>query len=142
MFGVRYLGGESICIHFYGSHSQEAKKSCLDAQQPSTTILTARKNLETMLAVRTLGKHMCRRTTASTRFVAAMASRSLPLSMASFQPQRPQHFRSVVTFSFVEPDGEKVEIETEEGENLLDIAHDHDIEMEGACGGECACSTW
>jgi ferredoxin len=28
-----------------------------------------------------------------------------------------------------------------EGDNLLDIAQAHDLEMEGACGGSCACST-
>jgi len=28
-----------------------------------------------------------------------------------------------------------------DGENLLDIAQAHDLEMEGACGGSCACST-
>ncbi|KAF1363455.1 ferredoxin [Lizonia empirigonia] len=27
------------------------------------------------------------------------------------------------------------------GSNLLDIAQAHDLEMEGACGGSCACST-
>ena len=28
-----------------------------------------------------------------------------------------------------------------DGSNLLDIAQSHDLEMEGACGGSCACST-
>ena len=28
-----------------------------------------------------------------------------------------------------------------DGANLLDIAQAHDLEMEGACGGSCACST-
>lgn len=28
-----------------------------------------------------------------------------------------------------------------EGDNLLDIAQANDLEMEGACGGSCACST-
>ena len=32
-------------------------------------------------------------------------------------------------------------MEAEVGENILDIAHENDIAMEGACGGECACST-
>lgn len=27
------------------------------------------------------------------------------------------------------------------GKNLLDIAHENDIDLEGACGGELACST-
>lgn len=28
-----------------------------------------------------------------------------------------------------------------DGANLLDIAQSYDLEMEGACGGSCACST-
>jgi ferredoxin len=47
----------------------------------------------------------------------------------------------LVKFSFVEADGEEIEVESEIGQSLLDLAHDNDIEMEGACGGECACST-
>jgi ferredoxin len=49
--------------------------------------------------------------------------------------------RSKVTFSFVTATSEVVEVEAEMGANILDVAHDNDIEMEGACGGECACST-
>ncbi len=32
-------------------------------------------------------------------------------------------------------------VEAEEGQNLLEIAEEHDIGMEHACGGVCACST-
>eukprot|EP00941_MAST-03F_sp_MAST-3F-sp1_P005884 g5884.t1 len=46
-----------------------------------------------------------------------------------------------VKFTFVEPDGEEVVVEADVGDTLLDIAHDNEIEIEGACGGECACST-
>lgn len=31
--------------------------------------------------------------------------------------------------------------EVADGDNLLDIAQSNDLEMEGACGGSCACST-
>ncbi|KAK9457512.1 Adrenodoxin, mitochondrial [Dipodascopsis uninucleata] len=43
--------------------------------------------------------------------------------------------------TFITKDGDKVEIEAAEGDNLLDIAQAHDLDMEGACGGSCACST-
>ncbi|KAK9466063.1 Adrenodoxin, mitochondrial [Lipomyces arxii] len=43
--------------------------------------------------------------------------------------------------TFISPNGEKIEVEAAEGDNLLDIAQAHDVEMEGACGGSCACST-
>ena len=37
------------------------------------------------------------------------------------------------------PDGLVVEVEP--GTNILELAHDHHIEMESACGGVCACTT-
>ncbi len=36
---------------------------------------------------------------------------------------------------------EGVEIETAEGETLLDAALDNDVELDHNCGGNCACST-
>lgn len=43
--------------------------------------------------------------------------------------------------TFIDKDGEKHTFEVATGDNLLDIAQANDIEMEGACGGSCACST-
>jgi len=43
--------------------------------------------------------------------------------------------------TFIDKDGEKYTFEVAKGDNLLDIAQANDIEMEGACGGSCACST-
>ncbi|EAW14713.1 ferredoxin family 2Fe-2S iron-sulfur cluster binding protein [Aspergillus clavatus NRRL 1] len=43
--------------------------------------------------------------------------------------------------SFIDKDGQKYDFEVAEGDNLLDIAQANDLEMEGACGGSCACST-
>lgn len=43
--------------------------------------------------------------------------------------------------TFITKDGEQIPIEVAEGDNLLDIAQAHGLEMEGACGGSCACST-
>lgn len=43
--------------------------------------------------------------------------------------------------TFVEKDGEEHKFAVAEGDNLLDIAQANDLEMEGACGGSCACST-
>src|SRR5690606_34829758 len=37
------------------------------------------------------------------------------------------------------PDG--VVVEVEPGTNILELAHEHHIEMESACGGVCACTT-
>ena len=43
--------------------------------------------------------------------------------------------------TFVSPDGEETTLQVAEGDSLLDIAHEHDIELEGACEGSVACST-
>ncbi|KAH9828342.1 Adrenodoxin mitochondrial [Teratosphaeria destructans] len=43
--------------------------------------------------------------------------------------------------TFVDKDGREHTFAVADGDNLLDIAQAHDLEMEGACGGSCACST-
>ena len=43
--------------------------------------------------------------------------------------------------TFIDKDGEEYKFAVSEGDNLLDIAQANDLEMEGACGGSCACST-
>ncbi|KAJ1672845.1 mitochondrial matrix iron-sulfur protein, partial [Spiromyces aspiralis] len=42
---------------------------------------------------------------------------------------------------FITPEGEEIEAVGEEGDNVLEVAHEHDVELEGACEGSCACST-
>lgn len=39
------------------------------------------------------------------------------------------------------PDGTEKSVTVYEGQTLLDIAAEHGLPMEGACGGSCACST-
>ncbi|KAF2279880.1 ferredoxin [Westerdykella ornata] len=46
-----------------------------------------------------------------------------------------------LTVTFIDKEGEKHEFKVKEGDNLLDIAQANDLEMEGACGGSCSCST-
>lgn len=51
-------------------------------------------------------------------------------------------FASKVSFSFIESKtGNKVVVTGEIGKTVLDVAVAHDIDIEGACGGELACST-
>ncbi len=42
---------------------------------------------------------------------------------------------------FVERDGTRREVDAPVGLSVLDIAHRHDIDIEGACEGSLACST-
>ncbi|KAH8847250.1 mitochondrial matrix iron-sulfur protein [Pyricularia oryzae] len=43
--------------------------------------------------------------------------------------------------TFIDKDDMEHKLAVSAGDNLLDIAQAHDLEMEGACGGSCACST-
>ncbi|KAK0383546.1 hypothetical protein NLU13_9457 [Sarocladium strictum] len=43
--------------------------------------------------------------------------------------------------TFIDKEGDEHKFAVKEGDNLLDIAQANDLEMEGACGGSCACST-
>ncbi|KUI54676.1 hypothetical protein VP1G_02140 [Cytospora mali] len=43
--------------------------------------------------------------------------------------------------TFIDKDGDEHKIAASKGDNLLDVAQAHELEMEGACGGSCACST-
>ena len=54
---------------------------------------------------------------------------------------QPRYNGNPITVTFVEPDGEEYQVEAELGDNFLDVAVDNDIDIEGACGGELACST-
>ena len=46
-----------------------------------------------------------------------------------------------IRFTFEEKHKQPIELEIEEGESILDIAHDGDIDLHHNCGGVCACST-
>jgi ferredoxin-2, mitochondrial len=53
-------------------------------------------------------------------------------------PPKPGEERHV---TFIDKEGASHTFEVSDGDNLLDIAQANDLEMEGACGGSCACST-
>jgi len=46
-----------------------------------------------------------------------------------------------VSITYIEADGTSKTINAEVGTDLMSVAHENDIELEGACGGELACST-
>lgn len=43
--------------------------------------------------------------------------------------------------TFITKEGKQIEVEAAAGDNLMDIAQAHGLDVEGACGGSCACST-
>ncbi|UKJ09332.1 2Fe-2S iron-sulfur cluster-binding protein [Solitalea lacus] len=46
-----------------------------------------------------------------------------------------------VKFNFEEAGKESIELPIAEGESVLDVALDNDIELQHNCGGVCGCST-
>lgn len=47
----------------------------------------------------------------------------------------------MLKMTFIDPDGVAHEVEAPEGLSVLDVAHRHGFELEGACEGSMACST-
>lgn len=43
--------------------------------------------------------------------------------------------------TFIEPNGNRVEVDAPLGLSVMEIAQRNDIDIEGACGGSLACST-
>ncbi|KAK3369993.1 2Fe-2S ferredoxin-type domain-containing protein [Podospora didyma] len=76
---------------------------------------------------------------------------------SSSPPSHPRHFSTTPAVShghidpprpgeelyvtFIDKEGLETKVAVSKGDNLLDIAQANDLEMEGACGGSCACST-
>lgn len=64
---------------------------------------------------------------------------STPISRhGHLTPPKPGEERNV---TFIDKEGQSHTFQVSDGDNLLDIAQANDLEMEGACGGSCACST-
>ncbi len=43
--------------------------------------------------------------------------------------------------TFIKPDGSRLDVDAPVGLSVLEIAHRHNIDLEGACEGSLACST-
>ncbi|KAK3326642.1 2Fe-2S ferredoxin-type domain-containing protein [Apodospora peruviana] len=69
---------------------------------------------------------------------AAAFSTSRAVSHGHVDPPKPGEELYV---TIIDKEGAEHKIAVCKGDNLLDIAQAHDLEMEGACGGSCACST-
>ncbi len=43
--------------------------------------------------------------------------------------------------TFIDKEDKEYKIAARKGDNIMELAHEHNLEIEGACGGVCACST-
>ncbi|KAK3294137.1 2Fe-2S ferredoxin-type domain-containing protein [Chaetomium fimeti] len=59
----------------------------------------------------------------------------------AFDPTFPRPGKQERTINFIDPRGMRLTCRARDGQTLLDIAKAHGLEVEGACQGECACST-
>ena len=48
---------------------------------------------------------------------------------------------TLVKFQFLKPDGKMLDVETESGASVLQVAQEIGLDIEGACEGNMACST-
>ncbi|KAL6134753.1 hypothetical protein ACLB2K_066981 [Fragaria x ananassa] len=67
---------------------------------------------------------------------------SKPHTFSTTTPHEERNNQAVEEISviFVDNDGEK-HVKVPVGMSILEAAHEHDIKLEGACEGSCACST-
>ncbi|KAL2117924.1 hypothetical protein VTJ04DRAFT_7584 [Mycothermus thermophilus] len=85
-----------------------------------------------------LGQNPARRPPLQHGFQTRPFSASTAVFHGHLEPPKPGEELYV---TFVDKEGVEHKLAVKEGDNLLDIAQAHDLEMEGACGGSCACST-
>ncbi|KAI8944349.1 adrenodoxin-like protein, mitochondrial precursor [Xylaria longipes] len=108
------------------------------------TSTTWRRNFSISLASRNMSL-ASGRIISSTRSCASFSSSTLRRFSTS-QIQQHGHITppkpgEELYVTFIDKEDREHKIAVSEGDNLLDIAQANDLEMEGACGGSCACST-
>ncbi|MEM9455922.1 MAG: 2Fe-2S iron-sulfur cluster-binding protein [Myxococcota bacterium] len=47
----------------------------------------------------------------------------------------------MAVITFIDPEGNRVEVAGEPYQTLLEVAEEHDVKLGSACGGVCACSS-
>ncbi|XP_055690794.1 adrenodoxin-like protein 1, mitochondrial [Lutzomyia longipalpis] len=58
-----------------------------------------------------------------------------------FEWQDPKSEDEVVNITYIDKDGKRMAVRGKVGDNVLYLAHRHEIEMEGACEASLACTT-
>lgn len=81
--------------------------------------------------------HVNKVSNASSSIVASLSS----LHSRSYHSTKTIESNETVQITFVDSLEKEYTVPAEVGKSLLDVAHDNNIELEGACGGELACAT-
>ncbi len=69
------------------------------------------------------------------------SSQPITPTLRQFHTTLPKSNPETVSITFVDSDEKEYTVDAEVGKSFLDVAHDNNIELEGACGGELACAT-
>ncbi|KAK3767133.1 hypothetical protein RRG08_018005 [Elysia crispata] len=64
-----------------------------------------------------------------------------PLYHGDYEWQDPKSEDEVVNITYITRDGERIPVRGKVGDNVMYLAHRHNIEIEGACEASLACST-
>ncbi|GFR90930.1 adrenodoxin-like protein, mitochondrial [Elysia marginata] len=64
-----------------------------------------------------------------------------PLYHGGFEWEDPKSEDEVVNITYITRDGERIPVRGKVGDNVMYLAHRHNIEIEGACEASLACST-
>lgn len=68
--------------------------------------------------------------------------RSLTSRLPLLRQSVPRRFLNTISVTYIEPSGEPVTLKTAPGEDtLMTLAIKNNVDMEGACDGQLACST-
>ncbi|XP_078619814.1 adrenodoxin-like isoform X1 [Branchiostoma floridae x Branchiostoma japonicum] len=88
-------------------------------------------------------RHFSRVSRATTTSLCRPQNHSLSTTARHFSQPTPRTEKAKVTVNYVMRDGSTVPVRTKVGENLLDIAIENDLDIDGfgACEGTLACST-
>ncbi|XP_071799709.1 adrenodoxin-like protein 1, mitochondrial [Asterias amurensis] len=68
-------------------------------------------------------------------------SQSGPLRHGDYEYQDPKSPDEIVNITYVDRSGETIPVQGKIGDNVMYLAHRHDIEVEGACEASLACCT-
>ena len=71
----------------------------------------------------------------------SLARRALATAAPAGGAARKRPAGPPISVTFVKPDGSRVTVQAPLGDSMLEVAHANKIDIEGACGGETACST-
>lgn len=76
-----------------------------------------------------------------TRSSVARFSITPSLSHGEYEWQDPKSPDEIVNITYITKDGTKIPVKGKIGDNVLYLAHRHNIDMEGACEASLACTT-